>query len=228
MHSAHGPRRGVGSAHAHSACAARGHAGRDLRSLGRPRPARPATARRSVAHAGAVTAPARASRRGRRRRHSGGDGASGGGRAPTTVRLPAGHEGRHASSPELRVDGEEKKFGSAAASPRRGGATVAGGGPAAARRERRVSSSSTGEERRVEAVGRRSPWRNSRRRRRRQRRRLGSDSGAWHLRTGARGHGWSGRRWRTRGSGRAERASAARLSAARHEVCCRDPLVSDF
>jgi hypothetical protein len=171
--------------------------GRGLRSLGRPRPAWPATARRSAAHTGAVTAPVRASWRGRRRCHSGGDGASGGGRAPTTVRLPAGHEGRHASSSELRVDGEEKKFGSAAASPRRGGATVVGGGPATARRERRVSSSSTGEERRGEAVGRRSPWRNSRRRRRRQRRRLGSDSSAWHLQTGARVHGWSGRRRRT-------------------------------
>jgi hypothetical protein len=127
---------------------------------------------------------------------------SGGGRAPTTVRLHAGHEGRHTSSPELRVDSEEKKSGSAAAFPRRGGATVAGGGPATARRERRVSSSSTGEERRGEAVRRRSPWRNSRRRRRQQRQRLGSDSGAWHLRTGARGHGWSGRRRRTRGSRR--------------------------
>jgi hypothetical protein len=42
--------------------------------------------------------------------------------------------------------------------------------------------------------------------------RLGSDSGAWHLRTRARGHGWSGRRRRMRCSGRAgvgERASGA-------------------
>jgi hypothetical protein len=30
MHSAHGPRRGIGSAHAHSACAARGHEAHDL------------------------------------------------------------------------------------------------------------------------------------------------------------------------------------------------------
>jgi hypothetical protein len=128
-----------------------------LRSLGQPRPAWPTTARRSAAHDGAVTAPTRASWRGRRWRHSGGDGANGGGRAPTTVRLPVGHGGRHASSPELLVDGEEKKSISTAASPRRGGATVAGGGPATVRRERMVSSSSTGEERRGEALGRRSP-----------------------------------------------------------------------
>jgi hypothetical protein len=111
-----------------------------LCSLGRPRLARPTTARRSAAHVGAVTAPTHASWRGRRRRHSGGDGANGGGRAPTTVRLPAGHGGRNASSPELLVDGEEKKSGSAAASLRRDGATVAGGGPAMARREGRVRS----------------------------------------------------------------------------------------
>jgi hypothetical protein len=89
-------------------------------------------------------------------RPSSGDGANGGGRAPTTVRLPVGHGGRHASSPELLVDGEEKKSGSTAASPRRGGATVADGGPATVRRERKVNSSSTGEERRGEALGRRS------------------------------------------------------------------------
>jgi hypothetical protein len=121
----------------------------------RPALARPASA--SAAHAGAVTAPPRASQRGQRRRHSGGDGANGSDRAPTTVRQPAGHGGRHASSPELLVDSEEKKSGSTVASPRRGGATVAGGGPATVRRERRVSSSSTGEERRGEALGRRSP-----------------------------------------------------------------------
>jgi hypothetical protein len=109
-------------------------------------------------HAGAACARwAGLGQHGRRWRHSGGDGANGGGRAPTTVRLPAGHGGRHASSPELLVDGEEKKSGSTAASPRRGGATVAGVGPATVRMERRVSSSSTGEERRGEALGRRSP-----------------------------------------------------------------------
>jgi hypothetical protein len=196
--------RGVGSAHAHSACAAHGHAGTACvrwAGLGQrgPRPC-------SAAHAGAVTAPARSSWRSRRWRHSGGDGANGGGRSPTTVRLPVGHGERHASSPELLVDGEEKKSGSSAASPRRGGATVAGVGPATVRRKRRVSSSSTGEERRGEKVGRRSQWRNSRRRRRGQRRRLGSDSGVWRLRTGARGHGWSGRRRCMRGSGRASGA----------------------
>jgi hypothetical protein len=123
----------------------------------RARPALAGPASASAAHAGAVTAPAHASRRSWRRRHSGGDGANGGGRAPTTVRLPTGHGGLHASSPELLVDGEEKKSGSTAASPWRGGATVAGGGPVTVRRERRVSSSSTGEERRGEAFGRRSP-----------------------------------------------------------------------
>jgi hypothetical protein len=82
-------------------CTARG-----LRLLGQPRPARPATARRSVAHAGAVTTLGRASWRGHRRRHSGGGGANGGGQAPTTVRLPAGHGGGEDSSPELLVDGE--------------------------------------------------------------------------------------------------------------------------
>jgi hypothetical protein len=56
------------------------------------------------------------------------------------VRLSVGHGGWNASSPELLVDGEEKKSGSAAAFLRQGGATVAGGGPATARREGRVSS----------------------------------------------------------------------------------------
>jgi hypothetical protein len=138
------------------------------------------------------------------------------------VRLPAGHGERHASSPELLVDGEERKSGSTAASLRRGGATVAGGGPATVRRKRRVSSSSTGEERRGEALGRRSPDEARDGESGGNGDGEGSDSGAWHLRTGVCGHGWSGRRRRTRGSGRAERASAARLSAARREVCCRD------
>jgi hypothetical protein len=171
--------------------------GRGLRSLGRPRPAQPTTVRRSAAHTGAVTAPTRASRRGRRRRHSGGDGANGGGRAPTTVRLPTGHGERHASSPELLVDGEEKKSGSTAASPQRGGATVAGGGPAMVRRKRRVSSSSTGKERRGEALGRCSPDEARDGKSGGYGDGGGSDCGAWHLRTGARGHGWSGRRRHT-------------------------------
>jgi hypothetical protein len=122
------------------------------------------------------------------------------------VRLPTGHGERHASSPELLVDGEEKKSGSTVASPQRGGATVADGGPATVRRKRRVSSSSTGEERRGKALGRRSPDEardgegggNSDG--------GGSDSGAWHLQIGACGHGWSGRRRRARGSvGRSRR-----------------------
>jgi hypothetical protein len=153
--------------------AARGHAGHGprprgcgLRSLGQPRPTRPATARRSAAHVGAVTAPAHASRRGWRRRHNGGDGANGGGRAPTRVRLPAGHGGRNASSPELLVDGEEKKSDSAAASLRRGGATVAGGGPVTARREGRVRSTLHGRRTARGELGRRSPWSCSRWRRR--------------------------------------------------------------
>jgi hypothetical protein len=142
-------------------CTARGHAGaQPTATRVRPALARPASASAAhdhAAHAGAVTAPARTSRRGRRWCHSSGDGTNGGGRAPTTVRLPAGHRGRHASLPELLVDGEEKKSSSTAASPRRGGATVAGGDPATVRRERRVSSSSTGEEWRGEALGQRSP-----------------------------------------------------------------------
>jgi hypothetical protein len=77
-------------------------------------PASACWARDDAAHAGAVTAPRCTSRRGRRRRHSGGGGANGGGRAPTTVRLPDGHGGGVDSSPELLVDGEGKKFGSAA------------------------------------------------------------------------------------------------------------------
>jgi hypothetical protein len=50
------------------------------------------------------------------------------------VRLPAGHGGQNASSPELLVDGEEKKSGSTVVFLRRGGATVASGGPAMVRR----------------------------------------------------------------------------------------------
>jgi hypothetical protein len=91
-------------------CTARG-----LCSPGRPRPVRPATARHSVAPARVVTALGRASRRGRRRCHSGRGGANGGGRAPTTLRLPAGHAGGENSSPELLVDGEGKKSGSTVA-----------------------------------------------------------------------------------------------------------------
>jgi hypothetical protein len=105
---------GVGSAHVHSACAAH-----------------------SAAHTRAVTAVGRASWRGRRRRHSGGGGANGGGRAPTTVRLPARHGEGENSSPELLVDGEGEKTGSAAAFFRRGGAAVIGCGLAMGRREGR-------------------------------------------------------------------------------------------
>jgi hypothetical protein len=42
-------------------------------------------------------------------------GANGGGRTPTTVRLPVGHGGGRDSSLELLVDGEGEKTGSAAA-----------------------------------------------------------------------------------------------------------------
>jgi hypothetical protein len=48
-------------------------------------------------------------------------------------RLPVGHGGGD-SSPELLIDGEGEKTGSAVAFFRRGGATVAGGGPATMRR----------------------------------------------------------------------------------------------
>jgi hypothetical protein len=98
------------------------------------------TAWRSAVHAGAVTAPRRALWRGRRRCHSGGGGANGGGRAPTAVRLPAGHGRGENSSPELLVDGEGKKTGSAAAFFRRGGAMVVSDGPVTGRREGEVSS----------------------------------------------------------------------------------------
>jgi hypothetical protein len=80
------------------------------------------------------------------------------------VRLPAGHGGRNPSSPELLVDGEEKKSGLAAALIRRGGATVAGGGPAMVRREGRVSSTLHGRRTVRGELGRRSPWSCSRRR----------------------------------------------------------------
>jgi hypothetical protein len=83
-------------------CATRG-----LRLPGQPRPVRPVTTRRSAVHAGAVTAPGRTSWHSRWRCHSGRGGANGGGRAPTTVRLPAGHGGGEDSSPKLLVDGEE-------------------------------------------------------------------------------------------------------------------------
>jgi hypothetical protein len=83
-------------------CAARG-----LRLPGQPRPVQPVTAWHSAVHAGAVTALGRTSRRSRRRCHSGRGGANDGGRAPTTVRLPAGHGGGEDSSPELLIDCEE-------------------------------------------------------------------------------------------------------------------------
>jgi hypothetical protein len=132
--------------------------GRGLRSLGRPRPVWPATARRSAAYAGAVTAPGRALRRSWRRRHSGGDSANSGNRAPTTLRLPAGHGERNTSSPELLVDSEEKKSGSTAAFLRRGGAMVAGGGPAMVRREGQVSLTLHGRRTARGELGRCSPW----------------------------------------------------------------------
>jgi hypothetical protein len=69
-----------------------------------------------------------------------GGGANGGGRAPTAVRLPAGHGGGEDSSPELLIDSEGKESGSAAVFFRQGGATVASGGPATVRREGKVSS----------------------------------------------------------------------------------------
>jgi hypothetical protein len=68
----------------------------------------------NAAHTGAVIAPGRVSRHSRWRRHSGGGGANDGSRAPTTVRVPAGHGGGGDSSPELLVDGEGEKTGSAA------------------------------------------------------------------------------------------------------------------
>jgi hypothetical protein len=111
------------------------------------------------------TAPGRALWRGRRRRHSGGGGANGGGRAPTMVRLPAGHGGGKNSSPELLVDGEGKNSTSAVAFLRRGGATMAGGGPAMVRREGKVSSTLHGRRTARGELGRRSPWTCSRRRR---------------------------------------------------------------
>jgi hypothetical protein len=84
------------------ACACR--AGLGLRG---PRRAAQRVSRRS-GHA-----PGRASRCGRRRRHIVGGGANSGGRAPTTVRLPAGHGGGGDSAPDLLVDGEGEKTGSA-------------------------------------------------------------------------------------------------------------------
>jgi hypothetical protein len=156
--------------------------------------------------AGAVTAPGRASWHDRRRRHSGGDGANGGGRAPTTLRLPAGHGGRNASSPELLVDGEEKKSGSAAAFLRRGGATVAGGGPATVRREGRVSSTLHGRRTVRGELGRRSPWSCSRRRRR-----PGSDGRG--ARTATVGFG--------PGDGAVEMSEARRLGERRARGRCR-------
>jgi hypothetical protein len=42
-------------------------------------------------------------------------GANGGGQAPTSMKLPAGHGGGEDSSPELLVNGEGKESGSVAA-----------------------------------------------------------------------------------------------------------------
>jgi hypothetical protein len=91
-------------------------------------------------------------------RWSGHSGANGGGRAPTMVRLPAGHGGGKNSSLELLVHGEEKKSGSAGAFLRRDGATVAGGGPVMVRREGEVSSMLHGRGTARGEFGRRSPW----------------------------------------------------------------------
>jgi hypothetical protein len=115
---------------------------------------------------------------------------------------------------------------------------VACGGPATVRRKRRVSSSSTGEERRGEALGRRSPDEARDGESGGNGDGGGSDCGAWHLRTGAREHGWSGQRRRpdstlTRMAGAASggHAAAARCRAGpvrRVMADKRDPLVSDF
>jgi hypothetical protein len=77
----------------------------------------------------------RASWRGRRRCHSDGGGANCSSRAPTAVRVPTGHGEGENSSPELLVDGEGEKIGSATAFFRRGGAMVAGNSLAMGRRE---------------------------------------------------------------------------------------------
>jgi hypothetical protein len=114
----------------------------------------------SAAHTRAITAVGRASRRSRQRCHSGGGGANGGGRAPTTVRLPARHGEGENSSPELLVDGEGEQTSLAAAFFRRGGATVVGCGPAMGRREGEVSSTLHGWKTTRGGLRRRSPWTN--------------------------------------------------------------------
>jgi hypothetical protein len=80
----------------------------------------------------------RASRRGWRRRYSGGGGANGSARAPTTERLPVGHGGVGDSSPELLVDGARAPVAAAFSDEAR--APVAGEGPTTERREREVGS----------------------------------------------------------------------------------------
>jgi hypothetical protein len=90
-----------------SACAARDGAAR-------PTPERSPLSGRT-AHARAVTALRAHIMRRQRRCHSGGGGANDGGQAPMAVRLPAGHGEGENSSPELLVDGEGEKTGSAAA-----------------------------------------------------------------------------------------------------------------
>jgi hypothetical protein len=176
----------------------------------RPALAGPTSARDGAAHVGEVTAPGRASRHGWRQRHSGGGGANGGGRAPTTLRLPAGHGGGGDSSPELLVDGEGEKTGSAVAFFRRGGATVAGGGPVTARREGKVSSMLHGRRTARGELERRSPWTCSRRWRR-----SGRSDSEGRLRTGRR-RGRDERCW----DGRCEAVRTA--AAARSERRCRD------
>jgi hypothetical protein len=193
-------------------CAARG-----LRLPSRPQPAWPATARRSAAHARAVTAPGRVFRRSRRQRHSGGGGANGGGRAPTTVRLPTGHGGRGDSSLELLVDGQGEKTSLAAAFFRRGGATVASGGPAMGRREGEVSLTLHRQKRR-EGARLRSPWACSRRQRRPD-----SDGRGARTTTVGFGPGDGAVGMSAIGMGEARQREAVRTApAARSERRCRD------
>jgi hypothetical protein len=204
--------RGIGSAHMHSAGA------QPTATRARPVLAGPASdsaALDGAAHAGAVTAPGRMSRRGRRHRHSGGDGTNGGGRAPTTVRLPDGHGGRNASSSGLLVDGE-KKSSSAVVFLRRGGATVAGGGPVTVRREGRVSSTLHGRRTTRGELGRRSPWSCSRRRRR-------PDSDGRGARTATVGFGLGDGAVRMSEARRlGERRARGRCRGGAGEASCRD------
>jgi hypothetical protein len=143
-------------AHGHSASSARAHSARGPRPqrwLGPVHSARdpwltgPASAYAARDGAARERTPERsplsghASRHGRWWCYSGGGRAKGGARVPTAERLPAGHGGGGDSSPELLVDGEGRKTGSAAAFSDEARAPVADGGPAMGRR-RRVSGGS--------------------------------------------------------------------------------------